>query len=585
MDATHYLSEVQGMSPVMYASTYLKDIDHYRIQHKSWVYIMKDSDVKVLTFLMDYISRFFRDAMDGRYPETATILEEQNNGVWVSNQEITDAILIDRTAITDAINRLVASGILIKVTVPNVMDSVKRRRFYINYPLLNELHSAWAAMSTEYSDFKRKNGKNAGPNETRSKSLGKAIKLFFASIYSDTAKRYPGNRLAVSFIDKVLNQTVEVSSSKKPGVSAEDDGNPEPPAAPTGGQDRTSSLPTTFRRKPVLAQQEKPSPQALDASLEHAIGEVANHWNSKGTLGKAVRRRRGAAADFKYFTTFATAMKTILGGTFFKGRAKVDSKYIRAYSVAEIKRAIDILAEYPDSIRKNVGNIGDFFWWDNPKTNGFNSGTGQSWFLRALFGDDPRQPVVKQDDYPDVTAYLIQKYNETFLRGNSRDFVPREMNHFINAAARAVEVYQKNEDSLACLGKGPEYICSTLVACLREWGKGENGFSASPGHLVSDSLFTKAIDVMTKNGYIRSRATNDKRDEYTPEYDVVSGCVVVPEAPPMTEEEKIQHDNYIKAMKWPVKVRKVMMERYGIPLDTPGIFFEEVMEDADTEQE
>lgn len=539
-----------------------------------WVHIMNSSQCLVLAALCDWARMIYgTNVIDSK---TAINLQEElirnDFFYFIPNKVMKTKTGMSHDSVSRILKILSSIGIIELKFTGQKYEQVRYIR--LNVEMLQELDDVWRiATSRNANVLNEVRGPVYDPQQAfYQEAINEELSKWDAAVEAvktvaqkwvkqddtpPTQVAYPPTQLAGASYKEIRNISRTVSSSKKPGLRKEPQ--PTPPQG-TGGQGTP-----VFRRKPILDANTKaiPKEQVLDASLEHAVMEVAEHWKSKGTLGNAERRRRGGGADFKYFTTFMNAMKGILGGTFFKGRAKVDPKYNRAYSVAQIKQAIDILAEYPDSIRKNVTNIGDFFWWDNPKTNGFNSGTGQSWFLRALFGDDPRQPVVKSDDYPDITEYITKKYLFNFMGGNARKFTPRDQNHFISTSERIVDFYNAHEETLCRMNMDPEALVGRLMECARQWGKGDNGFAIEPVHLNNDSLF-KALEAnLLKGGYLTNPDKPEDEKVFVNIYDQ-NACASAPE---LTEEEKERNRLYAAVMSWPESVRRDMMIAKGIPLD------------------
>ena len=130
-----------------------------------------------------------------------------------------------------------------------------------------------------------------------------------------------------------------------------------------------------------------------------------DHWNRKESLRTHKLPGRGEPSNT--ILSFRAALKKLMDGTLFKGLEDTAQEHARAYSVAEVVRAIDAFAIADPALRKGVG-IDDFFF--NPNRAGGRNGFGRSWFLSALHGDVRSAVGEMTDHYPDLTEHLRKKF-------------------------------------------------------------------------------------------------------------------------------------------------------------------------------
>lgn len=556
-----------------------KNRPHYHCVPDYWDHIFKKSDYRVFQFVYFHIA----DLVASNTSEVRKWRKRANGGVWCSNNLIAKRTGLSDRTIDRALTSIEASGLLIRVNRHTHKELKMRRVFFVNHVLLSRLDKAWMSVRTDawHEEF--------DTYEEYEDALQLAVEQEWSAVLAEGRDRaiealitecgvdvgYPakmtgygshfGGHSKIYSDDRLL----EVSSSKKPAVSGETasavsqtvpssrlmpQGLLTPQAAPCQQEEKTprpqESLNTTFRRRPAPEQ----TPVHKEPfAFSRAEKQIMDHWNRKESLRTHKLPGRGEPSNT--ILSFRAALKKIMDGTLFKGLEDTAQEHARAYSVAEVVRAIDAFAVADPALRKGVG-IDDFFF--NPNRAGGRNGFGRSWFLSALHGDIRSAVGEMTDHYPDLTEHLRKKFAYTILKGNPMPLDTIDKNNMVKAAAMIMELYHEHEEQLSRLNQTPEVIANKLMEHAARWNR--NG-ATTPSTLCQPTLF-KALRVeLTKNGYLRQDET---LTEDTPEPMGRVGDII---ADTRTPEEKEKDRIRAMVISWPEAVRESMMKTKGIPLD------------------
>lgn len=487
-------------------------------------------------------------------------LLDQEGGVRRTNRTIADDTEMSESDVKNKLASLEKKGAIIR---RRTTADAASRVFEVNLDLLEMLDAAWMTYGNRYDQ------KSGHTRMEFVKAREDAVKTVFEA-YQRGGSQFLARGVANFWPTLVCKTSMsEVSSSKKPAVSGETasaasqtvpsrrripQGLLTPQAVPCHQEEKTTqpqeSLNTTFRRRPTPEQ----TPVHKEPfAFSRAEKQIMDYWNRKESLRTHKLPGRGEPSNT--ILSFRAALKKVMDGTLFKGLEDTAQEHARAYSVAEVIRAIDAFAVADPALRKGVG-IDDFFF--NPNRAGGRNGFGRSWFLSALHGDVRSAVGGMTDHYPDLTEHLRKKFAYTILKGNPMPLDTIDKNNMVKAAAMIMELYHEHEEQLSRLNQTPEVMANKLMEHAARWNR--NG-ATTPSTLCQPALF-KALRVeLTKNGYLRQ---DEMLTEDAPEPMLRVGDTI---ADTRTPEEK--EKDRIRAMvySWPEAVRESMMKAKGIPLD------------------
>jgi len=494
----------------------------YRAVPDYWDHILKGNHHRVFTFIYFHVARLIAS-------NTGTVKKYRkraNGGVWCQSPLIAERLGCTEKTVNNAIAYLDSIGLLIRVSNPSHAREELRRVFFVNHAVLKRLDAAYMSVNTdawherydsyeEYEDAKQEavmrewdNFITAG-REAAIEQLITEYKVTLPPAVKITAT--PGDFYRPSYLDNIKDNK-EVSSSKKPVVPS---GTTCTPAAPPVTRRRVpeglaSSETPLFKRKPVL--DAKTGQEAPCNTLAQHERYLLEYWNSKDTLRTHKIPSEGSAPT-NTVRRFITDLKKLMGGTLFKGLQDVDPCHVRAYSVAEVRKAIDAFALADPVLRDGVG-LDTFLF--NPNRVGGRNGFGRSWFLAALHNDVRGSITQRADDHPDLTQNLIKQYRYYHLRNNPVQFDTRDMNSFIQSTEKIFALYAKYEERFRMLNYGPIDIMRKAVEVSAHWAK---RIDVTPATMHCDSLF-KAIEAsMLKSGVVQQDSADDETtvfDIYAP---------------------------------------------------------------------
>lgn len=556
-----------------------KNRPHFHCVPDYWDHILKGNEYRVFQFLYFHVA----DLIASNSRDVRMWRKRANGGVWCPN-----ALIAKRTGIGDrtvdrALCAIEETGLIVRVNREGHTKLEMRRVFFVNHALLNRLDRAWMSIKTEawhedYDTYEEYEDALQLVVEQEwaailSEGRAAAIEALIAECGVDVglpvkmagSPRQNGGHSKIDSDDRLL----EVSSSKKPAVSGETasvasqtvpsrrripQGLLTPQAAPCQQEEKTTqpqeSLNTTFRRRPTPEQ----TPVRKEPfAFSRAEKQIMDHWNRKESLRTHKLPGRGEPSNT--ILSFRATLKKVMDGTLFKGLEDTAQEHARAYSVAEVIRAIDAFAVADPALRKGVG-IDDFFF--NQNRAGGRNGFGRSWFLSALHGDVRSAVGEMTDHYPDLTEHLRNKFISIILKGNTMPLDTIDKNNMVKASAMIMELYHEHEEQLSRLNQTPEVIVNKLMEHAARWNR--NG-ATTPSTLCQPTLFKALVVELTKNGYLRQDVT---LTEDAPEpMGRVGDIIADTRTPDQKERDRVRAMVYA----WPETVREAMMKAKGIPLD------------------
>lgn len=483
---------------------------------------------------------------------TRDSLIDQGGGVKRTNKTIAEDTELSVASVKRALASLEAKGAL---TRPKLEADNNSRVFYVNMELLELLDAAWMTVGNKYDP-------NTGMTKQEFKEHREnAVRTAWNAYVTGGAWLTGSQGLAQpdpTLVFKSSMQEKEVSSSKKPGLPSGRPGSTE--QAPIARRripqsvlaERAKSLTPVFRRKPIL--DAKTGTEVKVFTLSRSEQQVLDHWNSIDTL-RTHKLPCNGSAPTGVIKQFISDLNKLMEGTLFKGLSDVDVRHVRAYNIGEVIKAIDAFALADPKLRTGVG-LNDFFF--NANRTGGQNGYGRSWFLAALHNDVKSATVAKVDSNPELTEYIIKKFNDIVLKMNSVPFDTRYKNDFITAAEDVMTFYNEYEEKLSRMGKDVFFIADKAMERIRAWSK---TISIKPATLHSDTLFKEVLTELLSKGYISSTTEEYSHDALT---------YLIPPAAPVveqTEEEKERDRLRFIVLSWPESVRKDTMIAKGIPLD------------------